>query len=60
MGDTSKVGKRRTIEIYTQERKAEFLITNAVSREDYRQAQAEVRRMGLDTSKIRHRKSRKR
>jgi AbrB family looped-hinge helix DNA binding protein len=48
------------VEIYTPERKAEFLLTNAVSQEDYRRAQAEVRRMGLDTSKIRHRKPRKR
>ena len=48
------------VEIYTPERKAEFLLTNAVSREDYRQAQVEVRRMGLDPSKIRHRKPRQR
>ena len=46
------------VEIYTPERKAEFLLTNAVNREDYRQAQAEVRRMGLDPSKIRHRRPR--
>jgi len=44
------------VEIYTPERKAEFLLTNAVDEKDYRDAQAEVRRMGLDPSKIRHRK----
>jgi hypothetical protein len=60
MGDTSRVGKRGTIEIYTPERKAEFLLTNALGPEDYRKAQAKVRRMGLDVSKIRHRKPRKR
>ena len=48
------------VEIYTPERKAEFLLTNAVDQEDYRAAQAEVRRMGLDPSKVRHRQSRKR
>ena len=48
------------VEIYTPERKAEFLLTNAVDEEDYRQARAEVRRMGLEPSKIRHRKPRKR
>jgi AbrB family looped-hinge helix DNA binding protein len=48
------------VEIYTAERKAEFLLNNAVSREDHRQAQVEIRRMGLDASKIRHRKPRKR
>ena len=44
------------VEIYTPERKAEFLLTNAVNGQDYRSAQAEVRRMGLDPSKISHRK----
>ena len=48
------------VEIYTPERKAEFLLTNAVNQEDYRRAEAEVRRMGLDASKIRHREPRKR
>ncbi len=48
------------VEIYTPERKAEFLLTTAVDEEDYRQARAEVSRMGLEPSKIRHRKPRKR
>jgi len=48
------------VEIYTPERKAEFLLTNAVSDADYRSAQVEVRRMGLDPSKIQHRRPRKR
>jgi len=47
------------LEIYSPERKAEFLLSNAVGLEDYRAARAEVRRMGLDPSKIRHRKPRK-
>jgi AbrB family looped-hinge helix DNA binding protein len=42
------------VEIYTPERKAEFLLNNAVTRADYRWAVAEVRRMGLDPKKIRH------
>ncbi|SRR6266542_1807924 len=48
------------VEIYTPERKAEFLLSNAVDAEDYRAARAEVRRMGLDPSKVRHRKPKKR
>jgi hypothetical protein len=42
------------IEVYADDRKAEFLLTNAVDAEDYRRAQEEVRRMGLDPSKIEH------
>ena len=48
------------VEIYTPERKAEFLLSNAVDAEDYRAARAEVRRMGLDPSKVRHRKPKRR
>jgi AbrB family looped-hinge helix DNA binding protein len=47
------------IEIYTPERKAEFLLSNAVDEKDYRAAKAQVQRMGLDPKKIRH-KPRKR
>ena len=34
------------VEIYSPERRAEFLLNNAVGAEDYRHAQAEVKRMG--------------
>jgi bifunctional DNA-binding transcriptional regulator/antitoxin component of YhaV-PrlF toxin-antitoxin module len=44
------------IEIYTPERKAEFLLNNAMSKEDYQWAVEEVRRMGLDPDKIPHEK----
>ena len=47
------------VEIYSPERKAEFLLSNAVGQEDYQAARAEVRRMGLDPSRIPHRKPRK-
>jgi bifunctional DNA-binding transcriptional regulator/antitoxin component of YhaV-PrlF toxin-antitoxin module len=47
------------VEVYTPERKAEFLLTNATDTADYRSAQKEVRRMGLDPAKIRHRKPHK-
>jgi hypothetical protein len=61
MGKASKVGKRVfPVAVYAPERKAEFLLTDAVNQKDYRQAQAEVRRMGLDASKIAHRKPPKR
>ena len=42
------------IEIYTDERIAEFLLNNAVDEDDYAQAMAEVRKMGLDPDQIPH------
>jgi len=48
------------VEIYTPERKAEFLLSNAVSGEDYRAAFAAVKGMGLDPASIPHHKPRKR
>jgi AbrB family looped-hinge helix DNA binding protein len=48
------------IEIYTPERRAEFLLNNAVGAEDYRRARAEVKRMGLDADRIKHHRSSKR
>jgi AbrB family looped-hinge helix DNA binding protein len=47
------------VEIYTPERKAEFLLSNAVDAEDYRAAVAEVKRMGLEPARIPHHKPRK-
>jgi len=44
------------IEIYTPERKAEFLLNNTITPEDYAAAVKEVRRMGLSPKKIPHRK----
>src|SRR3990167_4941004 len=40
------------VEIYTPERKAEFLLSNAVNAEDYRAAVAAVKGMGLDPASI--------
>jgi AbrB family looped-hinge helix DNA binding protein len=42
------------VERYTPERKAEFLLSNAVDANDYRRARKEVRRLGLDPDCIRH------
>ena len=42
------------IEIYTPERRAEFLLSNTVDAQDYQAAVAEVRKLGLDPSKIPH------
>jgi AbrB family looped-hinge helix DNA binding protein len=42
------------VEIYTFERRAEFLLNNAVDAADYRDARAEVKRMGLDPDRIKH------
>jgi hypothetical protein len=44
------------VEVYTPERKAEFLLNNAVDAEDYAQAMAEVRARGLDPDSIPHQK----
>ncbi len=44
------------VEIYTPERKAEFLLNNAVTQEDYAVAVKEVRNMGLDPDTVPHRK----
>ncbi len=42
------------LEIYSPERKAEFLLSNAVDDADYQRALNEVREMGLDPAKIPH------
>lgn len=44
----------KPIEVYTPERKAEFLLNNAVDAADYADAVAEVRNMGLDPEQIPH------
>jgi AbrB family looped-hinge helix DNA binding protein len=44
------------VERYTPERKAEFLLSNAVDAADYREARKKVRKLGLDPDKIPHRK----
>lgn len=42
------------VEIYSPERKAEFLLNSAVTPEDYAWAVAEVRKLGLDPDDIPH------
>jgi AbrB family looped-hinge helix DNA binding protein len=44
------------VEIYSPERKAEFLLSNAMDAKDYRKAVEEVERMGLDPRQIVHEK----
>jgi AbrB family looped-hinge helix DNA binding protein len=46
------------VERYTPERKAEFLLSNAVDDGDYRKAGNAVRKLGLDPDKVRHRRPR--
>lgn len=48
------------VEIYSPERKAEFLLANAVDAGDRKKAEEEVRKLGLDPRKIRSRKPPKR
>jgi AbrB family looped-hinge helix DNA binding protein len=40
------------VEIYTPERRAEFLLNNAIDDEDYAKALEEVRGMGIDPKTI--------
>jgi AbrB family looped-hinge helix DNA binding protein len=42
------------VERYTPERKAEFLLSNAVDGAEYRKARKEVRKLGLDPDSIPH------
>jgi AbrB family looped-hinge helix DNA binding protein len=42
------------IEMYTPERRAEFLLSNAVDAKDYARVKADVRKMGLDPGTIPH------
>ena len=42
------------VEIYTPERKAEFLLSNSLDAEDYAENVKRVREMGLDPEKIDH------
>ncbi len=44
------------VERYTPERKAEFLLSNAVDDVDYRKARREVRKLGVDPDSIAHRR----
>lgn len=42
------------IELYSRERRAEFLLSNAVDDDDYARAREEVRKLGLDPDSIEH------
>jgi len=44
------------IERYTPERKAEFLLSNAMDEADYRKARKEVRKLGIDPDSVPHRR----
>jgi AbrB family looped-hinge helix DNA binding protein len=48
------------VEVYSQERKAELLMANAVGPADRKKAEAEVRKLGLDPRKLGGRKASKR
>jgi AbrB family looped-hinge helix DNA binding protein len=45
------------VERYSSQRKAEFLLSNAIDDADYRKAQRAVRKLGLDPKSIPHRRS---
>ncbi len=42
------------IEVYTPERKAQFLLSSAVDRQDYENAVRAVRGLGLDPARVPH------
>ena len=44
------------LETYTPERKAEFLLSNAVDAEDYARAVEDVRALGIDPESVPHRR----
>ena len=44
------------LETYSEERVAEFLLSNAADRSDYEAARREVTAMGLDPDRVPHRK----
>lgn len=48
------------LEIYTPERKAEFLLNNAITSEDYDWAVKEVKKLGVDPETIPHKKQKRR
>jgi AbrB family looped-hinge helix DNA binding protein len=43
------------IEHYSPERKAEFLLSTATNKEDYRRARKEVKKLGVDPDAVAHR-----
>lgn len=47
------------IERYSPKRRAEFLLSNSVDKDDYARAVEEVRKMGLDPADIPHHKPRR-
>jgi AbrB family looped-hinge helix DNA binding protein len=47
------------LEIYTPERRAEFLLSNALDEKDYQAAIAEVKKLGIDPAKVPHQKPHK-
>ena len=42
------------IETYSLERKAEFILSNSISKKDYEASKEAVKAMGLDPNKIKH------
>jgi len=42
------------VEKYTPERKAEFLLSTATTRADYKKARKEVRKLGIDPDSVAH------
>ncbi len=55
--DSAKTRKRgATVERYTIERKAEFLLSTSMTAQDYSRARKEVKKLGLDPEAVPHKR----
>jgi hypothetical protein len=50
------MSRKLPVEVYTPERKAQFLLESWVTKRDYDQARRQVRRLGLDPDRIPHKR----
>ena len=57
IADDTPVGPSAdSIEVYTPERKAEFLLSTATTDADYQSARKEVRKLGINPDSVPHRR----
>ena len=58
MARSASAADRMPVEEYSAERKAEFLLSNAVDEQDYAWAALEVRKLGIDPEAVPHQRPR--
>ena len=59
-GELTRPAVALPVEMYSEERKAEFLLSNAVDGQDYAWARREVLRLGFDPDQVPHERQRSR